>query len=186
MYLSRRQLRPPGIYKGHYLMELFQLYGDVEDTPTTPPLPQWHSESDDSDRGLAGHDAAADDAADDGADDDDGATAGGSGEAPGKRRKKVPSRFSASFHRRCALIRNHSNQMEAKPFMEGIPNVSAVLDAGVVKRVRQRAKELCGFRSSGFSGCQPVSMDRKNMHLLEKPYMVSWKADGTRFVPTSS
>ena len=76
--------------------------------------------------------------------------------------------------------------MEAKPFMEGIPNVSAVLDAGVVKRVRQRAKELCGFRSSGFSGCQPVSMDRKNMHLLEKPYMVSWKADGTRFVPTSS
>lgn len=33
----------------------------------------------------------------------------------------------------------------------------------------------------GFPGSQPVSMDMKNIALLsEKPYRVSWKADGTR------
>ena len=35
--------------------------------------------------------------------------------------------------------------------------------------------------SSGFPGAQPVSMDCKNISLLhEKPFKVSWKADGTR------
>lgn len=35
--------------------------------------------------------------------------------------------------------------------------------------------------SSGFPGSQPVSMDVQNIRLLhEKPYRVSWKADGTR------
>jgi hypothetical protein len=37
--------------------------------------------------------------------------------------------------------------------------------------------------STGFPGCQPVSMDTNNIKLLsEKPYRVSWKADGTRQV----
>lgn len=36
--------------------------------------------------------------------------------------------------------------------------------------------------SSGFPGCQPVSMDLNNINLLhQKPYRVSWKADGTRY-----
>lgn len=34
--------------------------------------------------------------------------------------------------------------------------------------------------STGFPGCHPVSMDTKNIAKLRKPYMVSWKADGTR------
>lgn len=35
--------------------------------------------------------------------------------------------------------------------------------------------------SSGFPGAQPVSMDKQNIKFLEqKPYKVSWKADGTR------
>lgn len=37
--------------------------------------------------------------------------------------------------------------------------------------------------SSGFAGSQPVSMDVQNIKFLhEKPYRVSWKADGTRWV----
>ena len=37
------------------------------------------------------------------------------------------------------------------------------------------------YFSSGFPGAQPVSMDCKNLGLLhEKPFKVSWKADGTR------
>lgn len=33
--------RPPGIYKQDYLQELFYRYGDVDDTPAAPPMPDW-------------------------------------------------------------------------------------------------------------------------------------------------
>lgn len=37
------------------------------------------------------------------------------------------------------------------------------------------------YFSGGFPGSQPVSMDVQNIKLLhEKPYRVSWKADGVR------
>lgn len=35
------QARPPGIYKADYLKELFRRYGDVEDAPPAPALPEW-------------------------------------------------------------------------------------------------------------------------------------------------
>lgn len=35
------QARSPGIYKGDYLKELFRRYGDVEDAPAAPALPEW-------------------------------------------------------------------------------------------------------------------------------------------------
>ena len=39
------------------------------------------------------------------------------------------------------------------------------------------------FSSAGFPGAQPVSMGRNNIGLLYgKKYMVSWKADGTRYL----
>lgn len=35
----------------------------------------------------------------------------------------------------------------------------------------------------GFPGSQPVSMDMENIwHLNKKPYRVSWKADGMRYM----
>jgi len=36
-----RQMRPPGIYKQDYLYELFSRYGERDDTPSAPPLPDW-------------------------------------------------------------------------------------------------------------------------------------------------
>lgn len=42
------EARPPGIYKQDYLDELFSRYGDAEDTPQAPPLPDWCTESDDT------------------------------------------------------------------------------------------------------------------------------------------
>lgn len=42
---------------------------------------------------------------------------------------------------------------------------------------------MCKWAGSGFPGCQPVSMDLNNIALLQqKPYRVSWKADGTRYM----
>lgn len=42
---------------------------------------------------------------------------------------------------------------------------------------------MCKWKTSGFPGSQPVSMDTKNIKLLhQKPYRVSWKADGARYM----
>ena len=41
------QARAPGIYKGDYLKELFRRYGDEEDAPPAPALPEWCFEDED-------------------------------------------------------------------------------------------------------------------------------------------
>ncbi|VDK53935.1 unnamed protein product [Anisakis simplex] len=48
-------------------------------------------------------------------------------------------------------------------------------------------REMCGAKRDGFPGSQPVSMERSperdNLKFLaENPYMVSWKADGVRYM----
>lgn len=52
------QARPPGIYKGDYLKELFRRYGDEDDAPSPPELPEWcfedDEEEDDDDNGKMG------------------------------------------------------------------------------------------------------------------------------------
>ena len=40
--------RPPGIYKGLYIDELYKRYGDVDDTPIAPEQPDWCSGKDKS------------------------------------------------------------------------------------------------------------------------------------------
>ena len=43
---------------------------------------------------------------------------------------------------------------------------------------------MCGWSDPArFPGSQPVSLDRSNLTLLlQEPYTVSWKADGTRYL----
>ncbi|XP_056872725.1 mRNA-capping enzyme isoform X2 [Takifugu flavidus] len=71
------QARTPGIYKGDYLRELFRRYGDEEDAPSPPALPEWCFEDDDG-----------------GELDDEGNAVGqesgpsSSGSAPGRRKKE--------------------------------------------------------------------------------------------------
>ncbi|XP_030830512.1 mRNA-capping enzyme [Strongylocentrotus purpuratus] len=43
------QGRPPGIYKGDYIQELFDRYGDVSEAPPPPDLPDWCVGADDRD-----------------------------------------------------------------------------------------------------------------------------------------
>ena len=35
------EARGPGIYKEDYIEELFKRYGDLEDMPSVPALPNW-------------------------------------------------------------------------------------------------------------------------------------------------
>lgn len=71
------QARTPGIYKEDYLRELFRRYGDEEDMPPPPALPEWCFDDEDTSQV-----------------DDDGNGVGqesgpsSSGAAPGRRKKE--------------------------------------------------------------------------------------------------
>ncbi|XP_064412309.1 mRNA-capping enzyme isoform X2 [Latimeria chalumnae] len=145
------QARPPGIYKADYLKELFRRYGDVDDTPHPPQLPDWCFEEDDID--------------------DDGNkivqdSEPGSSASISSKRKKERIKLGAVF-------------------LEGVivKGVSQVTTQPKLGEIRTKCQHFCGWQGSGFPGAQPVSMDKQNIKFLEqKPYKVSWKADGTRYM----
>lgn len=148
------QARAPGIYKGDYLKELFRRYGDEEDTPAPPALPEWCFDDDD-----------------DGEVDDDGNAVvqesgpSSSGSVPG-RRKKEKLKLGAVF-------------------LEGVTvrGVTQITTQPKLGEIQRKCQEMAEWDKSGFPGAQPVSMDRENLRFLEqKPYKVSWKADGTRYM----
>ncbi|XP_018517218.1 mRNA-capping enzyme isoform X2 [Lates calcarifer] len=148
------QARAPGIYKGDYLKELFRRYGDEEETPPAPALPEWCFDDDD-----------------DGEVDDDGNAVGqesgpsSSGSAAGKR-KKEKLKLGAVFLEGITV--------------KGVTQVTTQPKLGEIQRMCQ---EMAEWDRSGFPGAQPVSMDRQNLRFLEQnPYKVSWKADGTRYM----
>ncbi|XP_030054965.1 mRNA-capping enzyme isoform X1 [Microcaecilia unicolor] len=145
------QARPPGIYKGDYLKELFRRYGDIEYAPAPPQLPDWCFEDDDED--------------DDGNKICQESEAGSSG-ATFSKKKKERLRLGAVF-------------LEGVP-VKGVTQVTAQPKLGEIQR---KCQQFCGWEGSGFPGAQPVSMDKENIKFLEqKPYKVSWKADGTRYM----
>ncbi|XP_021922077.1 mRNA-capping enzyme [Zootermopsis nevadensis] len=147
-------VRPPGIYKKDYLQELYKRYDDIDDTPLPPQLPNWYREYDDSNG--------------DGGDDKDGNnstdTAGGAGGSSGRRRRR-------------------EYQNKNPTFMQGVSGATPITAQAKLQNIQRKVQDFCGWQSNGFPGCQPVSMDTKNISLLGvKPYRVSWKADGTRYM----
>ena len=99
----------------------------------------------------------------------------GNGDGNDKEEESNSSNNSTGNHRQGKTKKN-------PVFMQGVPGVTVVRDPKM-SEVQKRAQEMCGWRKGGFPGSQPVSMDMKNVMLLsEKPYRVSWKADGTRYM----
>ncbi|XP_077160654.1 mRNA-capping enzyme isoform X2 [Paroedura picta] len=70
-------------------------------------------------------------------------------------------------------------------FLEGISvkRVTQVTLQPKLGEIQRKCQQFAGWKGTGFPGAQPVSMDEQNIKLLEqKPYKVSWKADGTRYM----
>uniref|UniRef100_A0A673ASB9 mRNA-capping enzyme n=1 Tax=Sphaeramia orbicularis TaxID=375764 RepID=A0A673ASB9_9TELE len=148
------QARAPGIYKGDYLKELFRRYGDEEDTPPAPALPEWCFDDDEGDVDDDGNAVSQ----------ESGPSSSGSG--PGKR-KKEKLKLGAVFLEGVTV--------------RGVTQITTQPKLGEVQRMFQCV--LFFSPRSGFPGAQPVSMDRQNLRFLEQnPYKVSWKADGTRYM----
>lgn len=83
----------------------------------------------------------------------------------------------------CSKKRRREFKNKNPTFMEGVPGVTVVVDSQTISRVQQKAQDLCKWKKTGFPGSQPVSMDMDNVWFLhERPYRVSWKADGTRYM----
>ncbi|XP_050547910.1 mRNA-capping enzyme [Daktulosphaira vitifoliae] len=152
--------RPPGIYKQDYIVELFQRYSD-EEPILAPELPDWcleteentyQSKNESTSRYKRVHK------------DDHNSKDKQDHENPNKRSRREL---------------NNKNPV----FMEGVSGVTAVLDQPKLSNIQRKVQQLCHWNKSGFPGSQPVSMDIQNMKLLHtKPYRVTWKADGTRYM----
>ncbi|KAM6460672.1 mRNA-capping enzyme isoform 2-T2 [Liasis olivaceus] len=148
------QARPPGIYKGDYLKELFRRYGDAADAPAPPPLPEWCFEEDDEEG------------------EEDNCKLG---------TPESEACSSTSFSGR----RRKEHLKLGAVFLEGISvkRVIQVTTQPKLGEIQLKCQQFCGWKGTGFPGAQPVSMDEQNIKLLEqKPYKVSWKADGTRYM----
>jgi mRNA-capping enzyme len=160
--------RPPGIYKQDYINELFKRYGDEDDDPLhAPELPSWCYEEEETPddyypqqeyQQQPNTSNKRKSRNDEENDDNEPST------AKVKKRRTETIKFEATF-------------------MPGVSGVSLMTDIQVVNPLRKMIQDMCEFAGSGFPGCQPVSMDRQNLRLLHmKPYKVSWKADGTRYM----
>jgi mRNA-capping enzyme len=146
--------RPPGIYKQHYINELFRRYGDEDDEPLqAPALPDWcfdEEETDDhyepnyhhanNDNRKRKYEEENDDEAQNEDDEEDEAENGAStssGDLRGPRRKKK---------RKAEHLR-----MDAV-FMEGVPGVSLLLDKPKVNALQHQIQDMCEWDGTGFPG----------------------------------
>ncbi|GAB1610713.1 mRNA-capping enzyme [Argonauta hians] len=148
--------RPPGIYKQHYIDDLIQRYGDQDDPVTAPTQPEWCLEYDDSVK-----------------DDDNVESTNGdpSHSTPVPNLPSGPVRHKKEFFKKNAQ------------FMEGVKGVYVIEEQPLLSKIQRKCQDMCGWKFNGFPGSQPVSMDQNNLgYLMQKPYKVSWKADGTRYM----
>lgn len=76
-------------------------------------------------------------------------------------------------------------KLQTKTFIDDmeIESVEQETNQRVISEVQRMVKAMCKGKHNGFPGAQPISMTVENLSLLcRKAYMVSWKADGTRFL----
>uniref|UniRef100_A0A7I4YXB1 mRNA-capping enzyme n=1 Tax=Haemonchus contortus TaxID=6289 RepID=A0A7I4YXB1_HAECO len=145
--------RPCGIYKQDYLGDLFERYGDPDDCLEAPNKPSWEY-----------------------------------GDAVGYCDDNEASTSVAHPQENTENLENGKEKPRGKQFMDGlVRGVVLVTDPLKKKMLQGKIKELVGAKRDGFPGLQPVSLERSrdndNLKMLaQRPYMVSWKADGMRYM----
>lgn len=78
---------------------------------------------------------------------------------------------------------SNANASSGTSDIDFIDKISQVFDPEIVKVVQSECSQLCRTHLRGFPGSQPVSLSHRNIELLQnEEYMVSWKADGTRYM----
>lgn len=84
------------------------------------------------------------------------------------------------------MLHDEATRNGKSDFFEGITAVNLVHNQSLREKIYKHCWELCGnepSRNLSFPGGHPVSMDRTNLDFLRlRPYRVSWKADGCRYM----
>uniref|UniRef100_A0A1I7RSI2 mRNA-capping enzyme n=1 Tax=Bursaphelenchus xylophilus TaxID=6326 RepID=A0A1I7RSI2_BURXY len=97
---------------------------------------------------------------------------------------KMVEEKSASGQLNCANGKGKGK----KQFMDGqVPSVTYVEDPELRMQIIKTVRELCHWKRKEFPGSQPVSLEHSpqlnNLQFLAQArYMVSWKADGVRYL----
>lgn len=168
--LAFAQARPPGIYKADYIKELFRRYEDEDEPFQVPPKPTWGDEEYDEE---------------DNEEFDEPEEAGGSSSSSNSKTNGESSKRSADDADDQPKRKKRKKEFLKlnATFMAGVSGVELFVEQPRLSELHTQVHEMCEWEENGFPGCQPVSMDRNNIRLLQiKPYMVSWKADGTRYM----
>ena len=139
-------IRPPGIYKQHYVDELFERYEGSKDEAiaVVNVLPDWCHEDDQK---LIE-------------------------ELNEEDRPGIDSRQKVFID---------SKELDLKYRNEEL--VVQIFDQPRLGQIQRLAKAYMRTDKNTFIGAQPVSLDKDNIvKIREKPYHLSWKADGTRYL----
>uniref|UniRef100_A0A336MHT3 mRNA-capping enzyme n=1 Tax=Culicoides sonorensis TaxID=179676 RepID=A0A336MHT3_CULSO len=165
-----QQARPPGIYKADYIRELLKRYGDDDETFSAPEKPDWSYDENSHEDGQEEYDEHEENSlivnpkrkrSDN---EDDTPSSNATNDSPKRKRRKEFLNLNATF-------------------MAGVPGVELFITQPRLSEIQGKVQDMCEWKKTGFPGSQPVSMDRNNIKLIQiKPYMVSWKADGTRYM----
>lgn len=137
------KIRPPGIYKSDYLLELYKRYDDIQYAPEPPPLPDWCFDYDDS----------VGDNPDDGEYDDDSSQS--NSQSNSQKRKSDDSEGDPNRpgkKRKREFVKNNPT------FMEGITGVEPVSQP-LLGQIQRKVQDLCGWnRYVLFSGITYYNM----------------------------
>jgi mRNA-capping enzyme len=156
------EARPPGIYKPDYIAELFRYYHEARPASAVPPpLPAFKVGEPDSPR----------------RDGDENAPEGG-GEA-GEEEEDPDDPFA-----RTPVGAQVGPDVEHDtPFGEPIPPEEELEVRQEVMSLARGGRPVGPYERLVFPGSQPVSLDATNLKTLAaRPYLVTWKADGTRYL----
>lgn len=200
--------RPPGIYKRDYIVELFMRYGDEEDEPLQAPnLPEWCYDEEETDDQYDTNQQSIQMPTLPSSHPMNNSSNSSSPSVTRKRKieteiegnkinelcnidsdevqndRDCEASTSNSQYRSSIKKRKAENLRLDATFMKGVGGVSLMTNKIKVNALQHMIQDMCEWKGTGFPGCQPVSMDRINIKLLHtKPYKVSWKADGTRYM----
>lgn len=186
------QCRPPGIYKQDYVNELFRRYADAfnSEAPVVAPTPTWEEEDQAEFTPQASYSHAGTSNLDDDFSDDDffdDKNGDGSDTDPfiNLLEKKDSTGSDQVDNQRKGVKRHRNDKTRLNPvFCEpSVRGIEACPDPEEVSRIQSLVQSIIGWKGKNFAGAQPVSMDMRNINnLVNKKYMVSWKADGTRYL----
>lgn len=76
----------------------------------------------------------------------------------------------------------YSSSQNDSNSLQGINGIYKVTDSREIVTLQNICTDYCKYDRKGFPGCQPVSLTCNNISFLCNEYMVSWKADGNRYL----